>query len=206
VNAARLPPTLIALTPGDAAAAGSGELEQRVRAALAGGLRGVLLREPELEDRAFERVACALRELLGAVDGWLGLHDRVHLAHATRADAVHLGFRSLAPATVRASWPELTIGLSTHAGDDPAEWAAADYLFHGPVFATPKAHPVEPVGIPGLRRAIASTELPVWGLGGIGAGQAADVLDAGARGVAVLSGVLRDDDPGRRAAEYLRRR
>lgn len=198
----RLPPPLVALTPGDAGAARSGELEQRVRAALAGGLRGVLLREPELEDGPFEQLAVRLRALLDPLDGWLGLHDRAHLARTARADGVHFGFRSLRPGELREWLPGTALGLSTHAGDEPGSWRAADYVFHGPVHDTPKEPPLEALGCTGLARAVGSTERPVWALGGIGPDDVAAVLRAGVRGVAVLSGVLAQDDPGECARRY----
>ncbi len=204
MSAVRLPPALVALTPGHAQAGRTGELERRVRAALEGGLRGVLLREPELEDGPFEALAGRLRALLNGVGGWLGVHDRAHLAASARADAVHLGFRSLAPAALR-TWldGETGIGLSTHAGDPPAERAAADYVFHGPVFATPKPFPLEPVGCAGLRRDVSASTRPVWALGGIEPAQVGEVLASGVRGVAVLSGILPSDDPRRGAAAYV---
>lgn len=205
MTAVRLPPPLIALTPGDAEAARSGELERRVAAAVKGGLRGVLLREPELEDGPFERLAARLRSRLDAVGGWLGIHDRPHLAAAAKADGVHLGFRSLEPAEVRDWLPGVALGLSTHA---PAVagvtdgWSAADYLFHGPFGPVQKDPPLEPVGTAGLARAVSGTDRPIWALGGIAPGDVPEVLASGVRGVAVLSGILPDADPERRAAEY----
>lgn len=198
----RLPPTLIALTPGVPLPAG--ELAARVRAAVGAGLGGVLLREPSLADGPFLQLAAQLRELLA--EGWLAVHDRAHLAAACAADAVHVGFRSLRPAQLR-PWlaEDVAIGLSTHAGDDPAGFEAADYLFHGPVFATPKPVPLEPLGPQGLARAVAATELPVWGLGGITPARVDEVLAAGARGVAVLSGLLGSADPAAATRAYRQR-
>jgi thiamine-phosphate pyrophosphorylase len=199
VTARRLPPPLLALTPGVPLRAG--ELEARVRAAVGAGLCGVLLREPSLADGPFLELAARLRELLG--EGWLGLHDRGHLAAACRADGVHLGFRSLRPVELRGWLPEeVAIGLSTHAGDDPACFESADYLFHGPVFSTPKPVPLDPVGPEGLASAVRGTTLPVWGLGGITPARVEDVLAVGARGVAVLSGLLGSPDPARAAAAF----
>ncbi len=206
------PPPLLALTPGrlgpgDAGGGASGgeasRLVAAVRAAVDAGLRGVLLREPGLADRAFLDLALRLREVLGA-DGWLGLHDRPHLAAAARAEGVHLGFRSLGVAAARAvAGPEVALGLSTHAGDDPATWAGADYLFHGPVRDTPSKHGLlEPVGPAGLARACAATDRPVWGLGGLRPEDARAVRTAGARGMAVLGGLLGDARPAAAAAAY----
>lgn len=213
----QLPAALIALTPGDLApgdARARAELVQRVRAAAAAGLAAVLLREPELPDGELLGLA---RELRAALDGerpgaWLGVHDRAHVALAAGAGGVHLGFRSPRPADLgplleRAGGglAALAIGLSTHASDDPAEWAPCDYLFHGPVRATPsKRGLLEPTGPEGLARAVARAgERPVWGIGGLEPADVPAVIAAGARGLAVLRGVLGAPDPGAAARAYL---
>jgi thiamine-phosphate pyrophosphorylase len=207
---ARLPPGLVALTPGDLAAGGARELARRVRIATDAGLRGVVLREPDLPDRAFLELALELRALLAPErGGWLCLHDRPHLAAAAAADAVHLGARSLPIADVRA-WlapdiaPDIALGLSTHAGDDPASWRDADYLFHGPVLPTSKPGARPAIRFEGLARAAASTDRPIWALGGLSPEHVAPSLAAGARGIAVLSGLLPRPDAAVRCIAYLR--
>jgi thiamine-phosphate pyrophosphorylase len=197
----RLPPALLALTPGVLDRAGLEALPAAVAAAHSAGLRGVLLREPRLGDAAVLELAERLRALLGA-EGWLGLHDRPHLAAAAGADAVHLGGRSLRPEQVR-PWlaPGLALGLSTHAGDAPPAPGLADYALHAPVRAVPGKGPA--LGLEGLARDAARMGLPLWGLGGIGPEHAAAVIAAGARGVAVLRGILGTDDPAAATSAYL---
>lgn len=203
-SAPQLPPPILALTPGtlepgDRRAAD--ELVQRVRAAVSGGLGAVLLREPGLPDA--ELVALA-QTLSGRFeDLWLGVHDRVHLARAVGAQGVHVGARSLTPAELRTWLPaELALGLSTHTADHEARWAGADYLFHGPVHMTPKPYLVEPIGFSGLRAAVERSPAPIWALGGLGPGDVAGALEAGAGGVAVLSGILPTPDPKSAAESY----
>ena len=93
-----LPPRLLALSPGDLAsgegfALRAADLLERVRAAKRVGLRGVLLREPQLPDGALTELAVSLKAILDG--GWVGLHDRPHLVAGVGAQGVHLGFRSL---------------------------------------------------------------------------------------------------------------
>ena len=215
-----LPPALVALTPGRLRDAdgtrGAAELERRLRAALAAGLRGVCLREPELGDRALLALALAVRaELDRQADQagepvWLCVHDRVHLAAAAQADAVHLGFRSLAPREARALLGrEVAIGLSTHARDfapgAERDLAEVDYLFHGPVAATPsKAGLEEPIGVAGLASAARASRAPIWALGGLAPGDAPALAEAGAQGFATLGGILAAPDPGAAARAYAR--
>lgn len=205
----RLPPALVALTPGDLAvspcASTAASIERAVGAAFEAGLRGVVLREAGASDRSYLELARSLRRILdSAAGGWLCLHDRPHLARAALADAVHLGGRSLAAKEVRA-WldPSIALGLSTHASDDPATWRGADYLFHGPVRPTTKSSARAPIGFDGLARAVRSTARPIWALGGLEPEHARAIAAAGARGVAVLSGILPRTDLGARVRAYL---
>lgn len=200
-------PRLIGLSPGTARGPGRPgdleELERRVLDALRGGLPGVLLREPAVDDGPLERLAARLRAR--APELWIGLHDRPHLVAATGADAVHLGFRSLTPSELR-GWlgAEVLVGLSTHADDDERAWAGADYLFHGPVHATRKPAALEPIGPEGLARAVRRASVPVLALGGVTPERTAALVAAGAHGVAVRGDLLGADDPAGRARAHLR--
>ncbi len=197
-------PRLIALTPGDLEAARVPMFLEGVQRALTGGLDALLVREERLSDRALLDLVFAIQEL-AAERLWLGVHDRVHLGWIVEARAVHLGFRSLTPEVVRASFPgRFQIGLSTHAGEDPALWRAADYLFHGPVHPTPsKQGWKEPIGFDGLRAAVASTDRAVYAIGGMKPEDVRRALSSGARGVAVRSGVFASRDPARAVELYL---
>ena len=207
-DGALLPPRLLALTPGTLAPGdqrAADELVQRIRAAVAGGLRAVLLREPGLPDSEVLALGRRLTERFEEL--WLGVHDRAHLAGAAGARAVHVGGRSLTPAQLRGWLPRsVAVGLSTHAGDDLAGWSEPgdrpDYLFHGPVFSTPKPYPIEPIGLDGLAAAVRRSPVPVWALGGLGPAEVAPALEAGARGVAVLGGLLPAPDPEAAAERY----
>jgi thiamine-phosphate pyrophosphorylase len=201
VRARRLPGRLLALTPGTLAPGGERALLDKARSAVAAGLDSILLREPDLSDAATLALARELRAILGA-GGWLGVHDRAHLALAAGADAVHLGWRSLPIREARAILdPSIAIGFSAHASDDPASWAQADYLVFGPVFDTPKKRGrLEPVGVEGLTRAVRSTRVPVWALGGITAENSADLARSACHGIAVRGAVFEASDTARAVA------
>ena len=190
-------PVLLALSPGDLREQDARSFLGRVERAVAGGLEAVLLRESALSDRAFLELGAELRKLVRA----LVVHDRGHLAGLLGADALQLGFRSLPPSAAAAGMP---LGFSAHADDAFEARAGADFLLLGPVLATPsKAGLVEPLGFEGLARECAREERPIWAIGGLKPAHAAAVRAAGARGMAVLSGVLGAEDPARAARGYL---
>ncbi len=111
---------------------------------------------------------------------------------------LHLGQDDLPPAAARPLvGPEVWIGRSTH---DPAQVVGAeadpevDVIAFGPIFPTSgKERPDPPVGLAGLRQARATTGKPLVAIGGIYAGNIAEVLAAGADCAAVLGAVCRGD-------------
>lgn len=135
----------------------------------------------------------------------LFINDRPDIARMVEADGVHLGQGDLDPADVRALLPETLIGVSTH---NPREFEAAlrrpvDYIAVGPVFGTTsKANPDPAVGLDFVSWARARTAKPLVAIGGIKAGNAASVIGAGARGLAVISDLMQDEDPAEAARRF----
>jgi thiamine-phosphate pyrophosphorylase len=80
-----------------------------------------------------------------------------------------------------------------------------DYLGVSPVFATPtKTDTKPPWGLEGLRQVRAATALPLVAIGGIHAGNAQDVMRAGANGLAVVSALCSAADPALAARDLMR--
>jgi thiamine-phosphate pyrophosphorylase len=120
------------------------------------------------------------------------------VARIAGADGVHVGQEDLPPAACRTVLGAgALVGLSTH---DLAQVSAAvrepiDYLAVGPVFPTrTKANPDPVVGLDLVRRARDLWSGPLVAIGGITAANAAEVVRAGADGVAVISALLDADD------------
>ncbi|MFC7502192.1 thiamine phosphate synthase [Nocardioides sp. CPCC 206347] len=132
------------------------------------------------------------------------VNDRVDVAVAAGADGAHLGSGDLPVAVARSLAPGLLLGATCRslAEVESAASEGADYAGVGPVFATTsKIGLPEPLGTAGLRGVVG--RLPVIAIGGITAADAADVLAAGASGVAVIGGIWRPPDPVRAAEELL---
>jgi len=195
----RPPAGLFALSPGDLTVSKGAAFLRSARACVQeGGLRAVLLREPQLPDGPSLAILKDLCELRTEHAGlWIGIHDRAHLAFAAGADGVHLGFRSLRACDARIVVGDgCAVGCSTHAGDRHSTWHDADYLFHGPVHDTPSKRGLAlPIGYDGLAEFCFEAERPVWGLGGLDPQHARDIRRTGAAGPAVLRGVFGAADP-----------
>ena len=170
-----------------------------VRAAIRGGVDAVQLRGKDLPIRDQLAIGRALRTITREASVLFIVNDRVDLAMALDADGVHVGQDDL-PADVvrRLVGAERIVGVSaaTIAEARAARDDGADYIGVGPIWGTAtKADAGEAVGpglIATLKEAVA---LPMVGIGGIKAGNAAEVIAAGGDGVAVVSGIVSADDP-----------
>ncbi|PSP15190.1 thiamine phosphate synthase [Halobacteriales archaeon QH_10_67_13] len=172
-----------------------------VEAAIDGGVDVVQIREKHRSEREQLSVARAVRPLTAAADVMLIINDRVDVARAADADGVHLGDDDLPIAVARDQLgPEAIVGrsVSTVEGAREAETAGADYLGVGAIYATGSKDVDDDESEIGLERVRAiddAVDLPFVGIGGVTAANAADVVAAGADGVAVISAITRADDP-----------
>lgn len=182
-------------------------LMETVLAAVAGGVTIIQLRDKHATDSELTATAVALRDALpGGVP--LIVNDRPNVAKAARLAGVHIGQNDGDPAAARALLgPDALIGLSvTRAAEMPTvDSTVVDYVGLGPVFATPTKFDAAPaLGLAETRAIGARLPVPFVGIGGIHAGNAAEVIATGASGVAVVSAIAAADNP-RSAAADLRR-
>jgi len=203
-RAARLAAARLYLVTG--AEPAHGDLPDLLRAAAAGGVDVVQLREKDLPDEDLASVAHAARILCDVLGVVFVVNDRPHVALEVGAHGVHVGQEDMPPERVRELVGEqMLIGLSTHA---PGEVAAADpslidYIGVGPVHETPTKPGRPAVGTELVRYAAAHARLPFFAIGGLDAGNVGEVLDAGASRVCVLRAISDAEDPRAAAAELV---
>ena len=175
-----------------------------VAAAVQGGVSCVQLREKNLSTRDFLAQALMLKKLLAPQRVPLVINDRIDIALACGAEGVHLGQSDLPVAQARQLLPpQVFIGWSVETMNDVLQSATLplDYLGVSPVFATPtKTDTGTAWGLEGLALVRAATALPLVAIGGMHAGNARQVLRAGADGLAVVSALCAADDPQAAAA------
>ena len=172
-----------------------------VRDAVAGGVDVVQLREKTASARERYDLGRNLRALTREAGVALIVNDRVDIARAIDADGVHLGDDDLPVSVAREQLDEDAVigrSVSTVAGAEAAERAGADYLGVGAVYrtGTKDTDPEQTaVGLDRVRAIREAVDLPFVGIGGVDAGNAADVVAAGADGVAVVSAIVAAEDP-----------
>lgn len=195
---ARLPDLLRVYVLTDRGLARGRSEEEVVAAALAGGATAIQLRWKTGPLREALAVGRAIQRLCRAADVPFIVNDRVDLALALDADGVHVGVDDLPVAETRALVGDrMIVGFSPPTLEEAqaAERDGADYLGVGPVYGTTtKADAGAATGLEHVRAMVAAVGIPVVGIGGITAENAAPVVDAGAMGVSVISSVVAADD------------
>jgi len=170
-----------------------------LRAALRGGVDIVQLRDKTLDDAGLVAAAREFRAAADEAGALFVLNDRPDLVAACRADGVHVGQDDEPPAAARAAvGADRIVGRSTHA---PAQAAAAeadpdvDYLAVGPVHATPTKPGRPAAGLGYVSHAAAAVTKPWFAIGGLDAGNAGAVVEAGARRIVVVRAITEAADP-----------
>jgi thiamine-phosphate pyrophosphorylase len=172
------------------------EVVRIARAAIRAGVDWVQIREKDLPTQTLLEMA---RQIVAAAEGSTAkilVNDRLDVALTVGAAGVHLGGESMPVAAARKLSAEVLgtaqaflVGRSCHSLEEAqqAEHDGADYLFFGPVFATPsKAQYGPPQGVERLAEVCRSAGVPVIAIGGIGPDTAAKCFRAGAAGIAAI--------------------
>jgi thiamine-phosphate pyrophosphorylase len=171
-------------------------------AALEGGCRWVLLREPDLASGDLAELGRDVATLCKRHNALLSISADVTAATEIGAGGVHLPQRAANAETVARARAALgkaaLIGVSCHSLEEAeaAQRLGADYVTLSPVFLTESKPGYGPaLGTERLASMIAVLHLPVLALGGIAPDNAAAVRASGAGGLAVMGLIMRAKDP-----------
>jgi thiamine-phosphate pyrophosphorylase len=174
------------------------ELDELLRAAVAGGVQIVQVREKQMDDEQLLVVAKAASALCQRLGALLIVNDRPLVALQARADGVHVGQEDMPVAEVRELvGPDMLIGLSTHsrAQIDAADAALADYIGVGPIHETPTKPGRPAVGLELVRYASEHAPVAYFAIGGLHEHNLGEAIGAGARRAVVLRAITEAGDP-----------
>jgi thiamine-phosphate pyrophosphorylase len=150
-----------------------------------------------------EKIAVELHSITAENGVPLIINDHPQIARNVPAEGVHVGQDDLPIAEARRIvGPQCAVGKSTHSIDQAirAFYEGADYIGFGPIFATPTKPDYPPIGLDDIARVHESVRIPIFCIGGIKLDNLEKVIEAGARRVVIVSGLLQARDP----AEYAR--
>lgn len=160
---------------------------------------GIVLREKDLTQQAYTRLAAQVMEICAEHHVPCILHSFIDAAIALDAAHIHLPLPILRRMTQAQKAQFSVIGASCHSIDDAkeAERLGCGYITAGHIFATDCKQGLPGRGPEFLRQVCASISIPVYATGGIGAENIDAVRACGAKGACVMSSVMTCDDiPG----------
>lgn len=182
-------------------------IKEIVEQAVKGGVTMVQLREKECSSREFYNLAIELKQCLKPYSIPLIINDRLDIALACDAEGLHIGQSDIPyPIARKILGENKIIGLSVESVQDAvdANNLDIDYIGISPVFNTlTKTDTAPELGLQGIRQIMSISRHPSVGIGGINITNAADIISAGANGIAVVSAIMSAENP-QSAAENLK--
>jgi thiamine-phosphate pyrophosphorylase len=178
--------------------------DDRLEAALRGGVDIVQLRMKDAEDAAVLEAAARFKSMTAEHGALFLINDRPDLALQADADGVHVGQDDISAGEARAViGPDRILGLSTHTAQDVdgVRSDTIDYIGVGPVYATPTKPGRPAVGCELVSYAAQHATVPFFAIGGINRSNVAAVIAAGANRLAVVRAIGDADDPQQAARE-----
>lgn len=170
------------------------DLRQRVKLALAGGVRVLQYRNKTADAAVRMKQARAMRELTREYGATYIVNDDAQLAVLVDADGVHLGATDGEIKAARALLGHSKlIGVSCYnqlSLAHSAVKAGADYVAFGAFYASTVKPDAAVATLDLLRSARAELKVPIVAIGGISVDNGAALVQAGADALAVISAVF----------------
>ena len=163
-----------------------GDFLEQVERIAEGRPAAIILREKDLSEMEYEKLAARVMEICRRADVSCVLHSFAATATRLSAEAIHMPMRLLRSMSNEEKSVFRIIGASCHSPEEAAEAQrlGCSYVTAGHVFAT--------------------VTIPVYGIGGIGPGNISQVRETGAAGACVMSGLMTCDAPGAYMAAMFR--
>ncbi len=185
---------------------GKRDLAKIAEEAIGGGATIIQLRDKVSSDNILLKEAKGLRRITKAGGCIFIVNDRVDIAIASDADGVHLGQDDLPYEEARRLiGDDKLVGISTHSLEEAAAAQAlgADYIGVGPIFATTTKLDLEPIGLDIASSISEEIAIPAFFIGGITAANVHEIIERGARHIAVASAILNSKDIAETTREFV---
>lgn len=155
----------------------------------------IVLREKDLSESEYEALARDCLRICQKHNVPLNLNSQIAVARRIGCDGIHLPFHLLLQHKNELE-DFSRVGVSLHSPEEAAQLAdtPATYVQAGHVFPTDCKAGVPPRGLSFLRAVCQATDLPVFGIGGITAERYPAVLQTGAAGACIMSGLMTCND------------
>jgi thiamine-phosphate pyrophosphorylase len=172
-------------------------------AMIEGGVDLIQLRGKDCSLDELADLAGQLHEVTSRFATPLIVNDHAEIAAKVPVEGVHVGQNDDSVDVARKkTGRNVLVGKSTHNFEQAlaTQREGADYIGFGPIFATPTKPDYQPIGLKQIESVYRNVALPIFCIGGIKIDNLEQVIAAGARRVAIVSGLLKAPN----IAEYAR--
>lgn len=176
---------------------GEMSLESQIEEAIKGGVTIVQLREKNIDEKEFFKLASNVKLITDKYNVKLIINDNVEVAKEIDADGVHLGQGDMDILEARRILgDEKIIGISTKTMEQAldAEKKGADYLGVGAIFSTSTKLDAKSIDSEVFKNIYETIKIPIVAIGGISLENISLLRNTKISGVAVVSGILAQKD------------
>lgn len=161
----------------------------------------IILREKDLSKEEYKLLAGKVMEICDRYQVSCILHSFVDIARELNAGAIHVPIHILRDMQEADKKQFAVLGASCHSWEEAieAERLGCSYIIAGHIFPTDCKKGLPPRGIPFLKEVCQAVKIPVYAIGGIDSSKVMELKQAGAKGVCVMSGLMKCEN----VEEYL---
>lgn len=174
----------------------SGNFLAQLEKIAAAGADRIILREKQLSEEEYSSLAVKAGRICGKYGVPLSVHTYIAAARAVGTNSLQLSFKAFTGLgeDIRSAY---YIGVSVHSAEEAvtAEKLGAAYVTAGHIFPTDCKKGLPPRGLGFLSEVCSSVDIPVYAIGGITTENASQVIAAGAKGVCIMSGLMKAPEP-----------
>ncbi|MDQ6967843.1 MAG: thiamine phosphate synthase [Mariprofundaceae bacterium] len=175
----------------------SSDLLQILDAALAGGVKQIVIREKHMDSARLLAFASRLRNLTNQYHAKLIIHSQADIAKAVNADGVHLASSDIGEIPAMRNWlntPKMSLSTSCHNLEElqKSHQYGADFAMLSPVFPTQSHLGAPALGIDTFKQIAKGSPLPIIALGGIDSGNRSQLTGFS---IATIRAILDAQDP-----------
>ncbi|MDE5563713.1 MAG: thiamine phosphate synthase [Oscillospiraceae bacterium] len=169
---------------------------QRIEEIAAQRPSGIILREKDMSETNYRKLAAQVMEICKTYTVPCILHSFPDTAAVLDAIGLHLPMPLLRSLPLEQRVRFFILGASVHSVEEAvmAEEYGCKYLTAGHIFATDCKKGVSPRGLDFLHDVCAHVQIPVYAIGGIDSSNFTSIMDAGAAGACIMSGLMQCED------------
>ena len=173
-----------------------GDFLNRIQEIAANHPAAIVLREKDLPEAEYKELASKVISICREHQTPCILHNYYETAAELGVKSVHLPLGVLRGMNEEQKAVFTEIGSSCHSVEDALEAVrlGCTYIMAGHIFDTDCKKGLPGRGLEFLREVCASVSIPGYGIGGIAAENEKSVLEAGAEGICIMSGMMQCED------------